>query len=130
MAAIHESYVPYAGRVRLRGDCARKGYASTAQPAPPTLGSLRLSQGEGAGTTAYDDIITLDSGLAAVPRIHYIDVRSLLVAACEPNNPQDVTDHANDIPPSSLRYDNIHFNAAAYAIVAKAVADRISAPGW
>jgi len=92
--------------------------------------SVVNAEGEGVGTTAYNEIIQLDSELAALPGIQYIDVRSLLVASYDPSNPQDVTDHANDIPPTSLRYDNLHYNNAGYAIVAKAVADRIKALGW
>jgi hypothetical protein len=82
------------------------------------------------GTDAYLRVLNLDSDLAALYPDNYIDVRSLLVAAYDPNNPQDVADHANDVVPSSLRYDDIHLRNEASVIVAQRVKQFIDAKGW
>ncbi len=72
---------------------------------------------------------------------HYVDLRAALVRAYNPGIPQDVTDHALDVPPSSLRCaaqgaDNdgngkstVHLNDAGYAVVASAAATLIRARG-
>ncbi len=61
---------------------------------------------------------------------NHIDIRSILVAAYNPAIPQDVTDHTNNVIPSSLRSDTVHLNDAGYLIVATAVRDFITAKGW
>jgi lysophospholipase L1-like esterase len=79
------------------------------------------------GQSNYIQIANLNAALAAAYPGNYLDVRTPLVAAFQSGIPQDVTDHANDIPPSSLRFDNIHMNAAGYRLVAATVAPFINA---
>lgn len=76
---------------------------------------------EAVGGAGYNLIISLNNQLATIYGSKYLDVRSILVAAYNPSIPQDVTDHTNDIPPSSLRSDNIHLNTAGYALVASSI---------
>lgn len=86
--------------------------------------------GELKGQPGYATIVQLNADLAALYPDNYLDVRSLLVASYDPNNPQDVIDHQNDVLPSSLRYDEIHMRNEGSVIVAKAVKQFIDAKGW
>lgn len=82
------------------------------------------------GTDAYWRDLKLNADLAALYPGNWLDVRSLLVAHFDPNNPQDVIDNANDVVPSSLRYDDVHLRNAGSVIVAQAVKQFIDAKGW
>jgi hypothetical protein len=86
--------------------------------------------GEQRGGTRYQAIETINLGLQAEFGDRYLDVRSLLVAAFDPTDAKDVADHEADRPPSSLRADNIHVNAAGAARVAAAVEERLIDLGW
>ena len=55
------------------------------------------------GNYEYNWIIALNQTLASTYPGHYLDVRTPMVAAYDPNNPEDVIDHGNDTIPSSLR---------------------------
>ena len=57
------------------------------------------------GGAGYAYITQLNSDLASTYGSHFLDVRSYLVSLYNPSIPQDVTDHSNDTPPSSLRSD-------------------------
>jgi hypothetical protein len=78
------------------------------------------------GGSDYDVIIQLNNDLAALYPNNYLDVRSYLVSQYNPNSPQDVTDFNNDVPPTSLRADAIHLNAAGDALVAQQIANFIT----
>jgi lysophospholipase L1-like esterase len=69
-------------------------------------------------STAYSQIIGLNQALQAAYPNNYLDIRSLLVAQYDPSSPEDVSDHSIDVPPASLRFDNLHLNAAGYTFVA------------
>ena len=62
---------------------------------------------------------------------HYLNVREYLVtnglsqASITPSA-QDLTDISNDTPPTDLRYDWLHPNAAGYTVIAKYVNQNIS----
>jgi lysophospholipase L1-like esterase len=56
-------------------------------------------------------------------------VRSYLVSLYNPNQAQDVTDHSNDVPPTSLRFDTLHLNDAGYQAVAAKVYQSIALLG-
>lgn len=58
---------------------------------------------EWSGQSGYNQIIALNAALASTYGSHYLDVRAMLVAAYNPANPVDVIDHANDVPPFTLR---------------------------
>ena len=85
---------------------------------------------EYAGGVAYRQIVDLNAAIMALYPANYIDIRTQLVAAYDSGSPQDVTDNGHDIPPASLRSDNIHLNDAGYAIVADRVFNFITAHGW
>lgn len=74
--------------------------------------------GEQRGGVGYDVITNLNAQLAALYGANYVDVRSYLVSRYNPANTNDVADFANDIVPSSLRYDTLHLNTNGYAAVA------------
>ena len=88
--------------------------------------SILNNNTEVSGSAGYNAIAYLNSQLASIYGSHYLDVRSILVAAYNPGNPTDVTDHANDCPPSSLRYDTLHLNTAGYGVVAAAIKNVVS----
>jgi lysophospholipase L1-like esterase len=71
------------------------------------------------GTSNYDEILEINAELEELYGSHYWDVRSYLVSQYDPAIQQDVTDHANDVPPSSLRSDSLHPNAAGSLKIAQ-----------
>jgi lysophospholipase L1-like esterase len=79
--------------------------------------------GQGIGTPEYDTIIQLNLDLAATYGSHYYDMRAFFVAQYDPNNAQDVIDHAADITPTSLRTDTQHPNAAGYTLIGNKLVD-------
>ncbi|MNG66028.1 GDSL-like Lipase/Acylhydrolase [compost metagenome] len=76
--------------------------------------------------TNYNIIVQLNNDLQALYGEKYIDIRKLLVNAHN-QTAQDLIDFANDIPPTSLRSDQIHLNAAGYTKVAEFINQRL---GW
>lgn len=84
---------------------------------------------EPTGNANYNNIATINAGFLAAYGARYIDVRSYLVSLYDPAQPQDVIDHADDIPPTSLRADNLHLNNAGYAAVAAKVYESIALLG-
>jgi lysophospholipase L1-like esterase len=89
--------------------------------------SILNGTGEPTGSANYTTLTTLNSDLAMLYSGHYVDVRATLVAAYDPGTPQDVIDHVNDVPPSTLRSDPLHLNTAGYTLVANTVNTYISA---
>lgn len=92
--------------------------------------SVVNGEGEGIGTMNYTQVTTLNAALAAAYPNNYYDIRSYLVAQYNPSIPGDVTDHTNDIPPGSLRWDAIHYLGTGYAFVAAQVNAFLLAKGW
>jgi lysophospholipase L1-like esterase len=92
--------------------------------------SLTNAGDEGIGTAPYDELAQINAEFAQAYPDNFIDIRRILVNSYDPTDPQDVQDHGNDIPPSSLRNDNWHLNEKGYAIVARQVADYIAARSW
>jgi hypothetical protein len=82
------------------------------------------------GTDLYWSILKLNSELAALYPDNYIDIRAWLVAHPDPGNPQDVIDAAQDVPPTSLRYDEIHLRNPGSVLVAQRVRQFIDSKGW
>ncbi len=76
---------------------------------------------EFAGGKYYDQIIALNANLKSTYGARFVDVRSPIVAAYDPSNPQDVINHSNDVTPSSLRRDWLHLNSKGLAIVAQEI---------
>jgi hypothetical protein len=83
---------------------------------------------EGTGTGAYTCITQMNSDLAATYGAHFVDVRSYLVSLYDPNQAQDVIDHTNDTPPTSLRAsgDLLHLNSMGYQDVASDIYQHFS----
>lgn len=82
------------------------------------------------GGVDYAVVMQLNADLAATHPDNYLDVRSHLVSQYDPSIAQDVADHANDVTPSSLRYDEIHLRNAGSVMVATKVSEFINARGW
>lgn len=85
---------------------------------------------EYSGASGYVGIMAHNARLLAEYGSLYVDDRAPLVAAYNPALSGDVTDHGRDVPPTSLRDDNIHPNTAGYAVLYAAQKARIDALGW
>lgn len=77
------------------------------------------------GGTIYNDIATINASLSSTYGSRYVDVRTRLVAAYDPNYAQDVVDHGHDIVPVTLRSDTFHLNNKGYQIVASMIWESI-----
>lgn len=82
------------------------------------------------GTTEYTETLRVNSGFAASYPDNYLDIRTYLVGLYDPSSPQDVQDHANDLVPTSLRFDTIHLNASGCQAVAAKIKEVITSKGW
>jgi hypothetical protein len=71
---------------------------------------------EGVGTANYNAIMALNAMLEAAYPDNYVDLRSYVVSQFDPGDPTDVLNHADDIPPSTLREDTLHLNDAGRAV--------------
>lgn len=78
----------------------------------------------------YNAILQFNIDLEAIYGGHYVDLRNLIANSYDPNNPQDVLDYARNLPPSSLRYDEGHLNAAGNALVASFLNTELLARGY
>ncbi len=92
--------------------------------------SLLNAGSETRGTPAYDQLAQINADLAQTYPDNFLDIRKILVDSYDPNDPQDVQDHANDVPPTSLRNDDEHLNDKGYEIVAQQVANFLAAKRW
>lgn len=88
------------------------------------LGILNSSS-EVLNGTEWTTITTLNNDLKNLYGDKYVNIREYLVSQYNPSIPQDVTDHNNDVPPSSLRSDPIHLNNAGYVKVANYVNQKL-----
>jgi lysophospholipase L1-like esterase len=82
------------------------------------------------GTDVYGSILKLDADLAATYPDNFIDIRSWLVANGNASDPTDEQDEQEDVPPQSLRYDDIHLRNEGSVLVAQRVKQFIDAKGW
>lgn len=84
------------------------------------------------GSTPYgsSDQQIYNNQLAAAFPQNYADLRSYLVAQYNPNIPQDVIDHGNNIVPSSIVSSQPHLNAAGQLAQATFVYNQLVARGW
>jgi hypothetical protein len=94
------------------------------------LSLLNKADVEYKGTAMYNTVLQLNADLQAMFPNNYVDVRTALVNAYNPNSPADVTAHANDVPPPSLLHDADHLNNDGSVLVATKVRDFIAAKGW
>jgi lysophospholipase L1-like esterase len=84
-----------------------------------------------AGQPGYDNIVAINTALAASYPDNYVDIRSYLIDNYDPTNATDVNDHdVKDCLPSSIRVDEIHLTEYGYSLVARRVRQFIKAKGW
>lgn len=91
--------------------------------------------GESFGGARYLTIVDANNQLAALYGSHFIDIRVLMISrglAINGITPttQDSTDIANDVVPTSLRADAIHYNNAGHIAYETFVRERIVALGY
>lgn len=92
--------------------------------------SVLNGAGEIPGTWSYIRIKELNDALAAAYPDNFLDVRSYLVSRYDATIPADVTDHANDVVPTSIRFDAIHLNPAGRAMLAQRMKQFLEDNGW
>lgn len=82
---------------------------------------------EPVGSLGYTQITSLNNDLKAIYGNKYVAIREFLVSNYNPSIPQDVIDHNNDTPPTSLHIsgDPLHLNTAGYKLVAEFFNQRI-----
>lgn len=79
----------------------------------------------------YISVLDLNADLAtAYSPNHYYDIRSYLITQYNQNNATDVANHTDDIPPSSLRFDTVHYNSAGYLVIANKLRQVTASLGW
>lgn len=88
--------------------------------------SIVNNSSEISGTAGHTEVLSVNSSLSSVYGTRYLDIRTALINSYNPLIPQDVIDFGNDIPPSSLRLDNVHFNDKANLIIANLLATKIN----
>ena len=86
--------------------------------------------GDIAGTAAHTALMSIANHITSTYPSNSIDTRANLIANYNPGIPQDVTDHGNDITPSSLRADTVHPNDSGYAIMKTQIQAFITSKGW
>lgn len=79
---------------------------------------------EPSGSGAWTLITQLNADLAATYGSKFWDVRAYLLTQGN-GSAQDNADIANDIPPSSLRTDSVHLNAAGYTLISPIIKSKI-----
>jgi len=82
------------------------------------------------GTDTHTQLLAYHTLLKRKYKDRYVPVFEKLVASYNPSIPQDVTDSANGVIPSSLRTDSVHLNDAGYLIVAETVKLQLDRLGW
>ena len=82
------------------------------------------------GTTDYQRITALNAELATLYPDNYFDARSYLVGLYDPDVAQDVIDFQNDVPPSSIRIDDMHLTEEGYRALARRVRRFILEKSW
>jgi len=91
---------------------------------------------EAKGAPGYETIMAINRLLAFKYPTHFLDIRGYLVSLYDPSDPEDVRNHQDDIPPSSLRahwnggIDFLHLSPEANSKVAKRIAQFITQKGW
>lgn len=81
------------------------------------------------GGPVYERILGYNNRLKYKYPEQYCEIRNVLVRAYNPSIPQDVLDFQHDIPPSSLRADNIHLLDPGYDIVEATVYNHLKNRG-
>jgi lysophospholipase L1-like esterase len=114
----------------VKADIASSIAALAPNQAYVILSMLNWAPSGARGTQEYQDTVRVNGELAAMYPDHFLDIRQYLVGLYDPNSWQDVQDHQNDLPPSSLRFDGIHLNDAGCMVVARKVQEFLARKGW
>lgn len=85
--------------------------------------------GETIGNSYYIGTVNLNHLLRQEFPDNFVDVRTALIRSASADA-NDQIDRAADIPPRSLRSDNVHFNDAGQQIIAEVLAAELAARGW
>lgn len=91
--------------------------------------SVTNGGGESLGNPYYYGTVNLNHFLRRQFPANFVDIRSALIRAAGAST-ADQTDRAADIPPSSLRSDNVHFNDAGQTLIANLLAAELARRGW
>jgi hypothetical protein len=91
--------------------------------------SVTNGGGESLGNPYYVGTVNLNHLLRQEFPDHFVDVRTTLIRRAG-SDTNDQTDRAADIPPRSLRSDNVHFNDAGQQIIAEVLAAELTKRGW
>lgn len=75
-------------------------------------------------------VVQLNNELAALYPANFLDVRGPLIQRYNPSDARDVVDFNNDVPPTSVRYDEIHLRDGGSSFVAGLVRNFIVGKGW
>jgi lysophospholipase L1-like esterase len=87
--------------------------------------------GESIGGDGYDKIVNqINAKLRERYPNNYLDVREMLIRNYNSAQSGDVTDANNDVPPRSLRSDEVHLNEAGKALVAQTVKNFFTQNNW
>jgi len=118
----------------VKGDLERSVERLKIDPKPfVVLGVTRSDNpGEYEGCPIANRINALNAWIKAKWPDHYIDTMECLIAAHDPNNPQDVIDVKNGVVPFSLRKtgDKTHLNPNGDMVLAREIKRIIDAKGW
>lgn len=85
--------------------------------------------GETVGNQYYTGTVNLNYLIQKEFPDNFVDVRTALIRAAS-SSTDDQIDRAADVPPGSLRSDNVHFNNAGQQLIAEILAAEITARGW
>lgn len=85
--------------------------------------------GETIGNQYYIGTVNLNQLLRQEFPDNFVDVRTALIRAAN-SSPADQANRAADIPPASLRSDNVHFNDAGQQLIAELLAAELTRRGW
>jgi hypothetical protein len=83
------------------------------------LGVINSSYGsyEDQGTLPHRLIVDLNRTLSERFGDRFVPVREILIDAYDPKNASDRVDFAHDVPPGSLRSDELHLNESGYRVL-------------
>jgi lysophospholipase L1-like esterase len=85
---------------------------------------------EALGGEDYDSILRTNRALQDRWPGHFLDIRGFLVGQADRSRWDDERDARRDVPPASLRYDEIHLNQDGSRRVAVRLRDELAARGW
>jgi len=90
----------------------------------------QATERESRGGADYETILGTNRILQARWPDHFLDIRAFLVAQADRSRWDDERDFRRDVPPASLRYDEIHLVGEGSLRVARRLRDELAARGW